>query len=83
MPNPVNHITHQQWDTCARCGAMYPIGRLQLQKGLLVHQGCWDNPLVEEHAFRVAQVLGVGESMEGADLRMLDRSCFSESDEPR
>lgn len=79
MPNSGRRVG-QQWDQCARCGRDYPIGRLTLQKGLLVCYRCHDNLQVERRHLEIQQALAV-DSMEGADLRMLDRSCFTESDE--
>ena len=43
----------QQWYICGRCGFIYPIGQLTLQKGLLVCPKDYDNLDVEyrhEHA---------------------------------
>ena len=83
MPNPVNNRKHQQWDTCDRCGRLFPIGRLVKQKGLLVcDAGCVDDLTVERRDFIIGQMLSAGETHEGVDLRVIDRGFFDQgSDE--
>lgn len=82
MPNPVNNRKDQQWDTCERCGRLFPMGDLTMQKGLLIcRRICFDNLTVERMPFVIGQVLGTATDQEGADLRVVDRGFFQSGDD--
>lgn len=85
MPQPVNNIKGEQWDTCDQCGSIYPMSRLVKQKGALIctTKHCFDNLLVERRPFMIESVLGSGggDSWEGADTRIIDRGFFEGFDE--
>lgn len=84
MPNPVNHKTGDQWDVCGRCGRMFPIGQLIMQKGLRIctrRRTCYDNLERERREIFIAQILGA-DNTEGADLRG-EITFFQEEDELR
>lgn len=50
-------IYWQQWAQCGRCAFDYPIGQLQMQKGLLLCPKCIDNLDVEYRAKIIAAVM--------------------------
>lgn len=84
MPQPNNVVLHQQWQTCERCGFLYPMGKLTKQKGLLVcTQRCYDNLEVERRPWVIEQVLTTGGAtdQEGLDTRQIDRGFFDGFDE--
>lgn len=78
MPNPVNARHGQQWTTCDRCGFLFPMARLAVQKGLLVcnRRTCVDNLEVERRSLVIERLLNSGVEQEGVDLRMIDRGFF-------
>lgn len=48
----------QDWDTCQRCGFIYPLSLLTTQKGLVVCTvTCLDNLDVEQRPVIIAEVL--------------------------
>lgn len=47
----------QQWAKCQRCWFDFPVGQLQMQKGLLVDEKCLDNLDVEYRPKVIAEVL--------------------------
>lgn len=82
MPQAVNNIQKQQWDTCDRCGLMYPMGKLVKQKGgLICTVHCFDNLQVERRPFLIENILGSGVEQEGVDTRVIDRGFFEGFDE--
>lgn len=76
MPNANNRITKQQWDTCDRCGFLFPMGALTKQKGLMLDRRCTDNLTIEHHPIMVEKVLSQGVDQEGVDTRGADRAFF-------
>ena len=82
MPNPNNARRYQQWQECDRCGFMYPMSELIVQKGLLIcTEKCFDNLTVEQRPWMIMQVLGPTPEVEGADLRVIDRGFFGDFDQ--
>lgn len=82
MPNPVNNRRGEQWDTCGRCGLLYPMSQLTTQKGLLVCTiHCVDDLTIERHAATIQEVLNAGAETEGVDLRYVDGAFFVGPDE--
>lgn len=82
MPNPLNRVTKEQWDTCERCGFLYPMSRLVKQKGTLVCvKTCVDNLMIERREQLIMRILGDGVTQEGVDTRVYDRSFFQGWDE--
>lgn len=62
----------EQWQPCARCGFMYPMSMLVVQKGLLIctRRHCFDNLMVERRSTTIEQVMNNnGAITEGADTR--------------
>lgn len=83
MPQALNNLRHQQWDTCDRCGFLYPMSELVKQKGLLLctrTNTCFDDLTVERRPWVIEQVLGPQAEMEGSDLRVIDRGFFEDFD---
>lgn len=68
----------QQWAPCDRCGFMYPMTRLIVQRGVLIcnNPHCFDNLTVERRSLVVERLLSSGVEQEGVDLRMVDRGFF-------
>lgn len=82
MPNPVNHRQNQQWSNCDRCGRLFPLSSLVMQKGILICvQKCFDNLEIERRPFVIEDILGSGVDQEGADLRQIDRGFFEGFDD--
>lgn len=81
MPNPNNRVTKQQWQSCDRCGFLYPIGSLTKQKGLMLDRKCLDNLEVERRPRMIEKVLTSGVDQEGVDTRGYDRGFFDGWDE--
>jgi hypothetical protein len=52
-----NGLYMQQWAACDRCGFIYPVGQLMMQKGLLVDAKCYDNLDIEYRPKVIAEVL--------------------------
>lgn len=81
MPNPRNNITGEQWDRCDRCGFIYPMTDLTLQKGLKVClKTCKDNLDIERRQSGIARRLEHN-TTEGADLRWVSLAVFSLEEE--
>lgn len=83
MPNPLNRRTGQQWDSCSRCGFLFPVGELSVQKGLLVCSRDRDD-LSREDAVRqrvIEQTLSAGQNEESTDMREVDSAFFSRSED--
>lgn len=52
----------QPWSWCDRCGFLYPLGMLQVQKGLKVCTlYCLDNLDIEYRPYIITQVLSTGD----------------------
>lgn len=68
----------QQWAPCQRCGFMYPMGKLVVQKGLLVctNKHCFDSLEVERRSLVIERCLSSGIEQEGVDLRQVDSGFF-------
>lgn len=83
MPNANNRVRKQQWDTCQRCGFLFPMGMLVKQKGLLIctRPTCFDNLEVERRSQVIERTLSSGNDQEGVDLRAFDRGMFDGFDE--
>jgi hypothetical protein len=83
MPQAVNNLKYQQWDTCDRCGFFFPMSQLVKQKGLLIctRRTCFDNLTVERIPWVIEQVLGPTPEVEGADMRVIDRGFFEDFDQ--
>ena len=84
MPNPNNALRHSQWQTCNRCGRLYPMFLLSKQKGLLVClTSCFDNLEVERRPWSIEQTVNPGGAtdQEGMDTRQVDRGFFDGFDE--
>jgi predicted nucleic acid binding AN1-type Zn finger protein len=83
MPNPVNRRVGEQWQTCDRCGFLYPMSKLVKQKGILIctYNKCFDNLDIDRRDLQIMQILGEGVQQEGADLRLVDRGFFEGFDE--
>lgn len=61
---PVRHqgLWWQDWDTCQRCGFIYPLSMLTTQKGLIVCTvTCLDNLDVEQRPVIIAETLSSGD----------------------
>lgn len=72
MPNANNSVRYQQWRRCDRCGFMFPIGDLILQKGLMVSPRCVDNLDVETRPKVIAEVLSDTEETRNEMERIFD-----------
>jgi len=86
MPQPVNARRGEQWQSCDRCGRLFPMGQLAKQKGLLICTaplGCWDNLEVERRESMIERVMNPGsaQDQEGVDTRAIDRGFFEGFDE--
>jgi hypothetical protein len=84
MPQPVNNIKHQQWQSCDRCGRLYPMSSLTKQKGMMLClQLCFDNLDVERREYMIERVMtpGSAEAQEGVDTRAVDRGFFEGFDD--
>lgn len=68
----------QQWQPCQRCGFMYPMSRLRVQKGLLVctNSHCFDKLEVERRSLVIERTMAAGLEQEGVDLRQVDSGFF-------
>lgn len=78
MRRKLHVYTGQQWDFCQRCGQLYPMGELTLQKGLLVCTAhCHDNLDVEHRQRLIDDILGTQDSQEGADQRQEHWNYFA------
>lgn len=66
----------QQWQSCDRCGFMFPMSYLTVQRGLMLDRKCLDNLEIERRSMVVERVMGSGVEQEGVDLRMVDRGFF-------
>lgn len=77
MPNPVNNINNEQWDACqGRCGFVFPISRLTLQKGVKKCFRCLDDLEVERREHVIQLILGE-DTNEGVDERWLNEQVGS------
>ena len=47
----------EQWTFCARCGFEFPISQLSAQKGVLVCELCYDDPVPALHDSLVQRAL--------------------------
>lgn len=84
MPQPVNNVRHEQWDTCDQCGRLFPMSKLVKQKGALIctqKRTCFDNLEIERRPLEIMQTLGEAQDQEGVDLRVIDRGFFEGFDE--
>lgn len=84
MPQPKNRVTGEQWQTCDRCGRLFPMSKLVKQKGLLVCTNrltCFDDLTVERKDMEIEQALNTGVDQEGADTRQADRGFFEGFDD--
>jgi len=85
MPQPVNVIKHQQWQSCDRCGRLFPMGSLTKQKGIMVctRRGCFDNLEVERREYEIERTMNPGsaQDQEGVDTRAIDRGFFEGFDD--
>lgn len=54
-------IKRQQVRLCDRCGFLYPLGELTMQKGLMLDAKCIDNLDVEQRPAVIATILADGE----------------------
>ncbi len=84
MPNPKYRKAKEQWDECARCGRLFPMSQLTMQKGLLIcnqDRVCFDNLDIERHPLVVMSILGNHPEQEGTDRRWVDRSFFDPYEE--
>ncbi len=85
MPQCVNVVKHEQWQSCDRCGRLFPMSKLAKQKGLMLctTRVCWDNLEIERHASMVERVMNPGsaQDQEGVDTRAIDRGFFEGFDE--
>lgn len=69
---------HEQWQPCDRCGFMYPMSKLVVQKGLMLCtvMHCVDDLTVERRSLEIERTMAAGIEQEGVDLRMVDRGFF-------
>jgi hypothetical protein len=66
-------IQRVAWDYCDRCGFLYPITQLVMQKGLKVCTvTCFDNTLVEERELIIAAVLDDESEQQQDDDRLIN-----------
>lgn len=70
MRRKLHRYTGNQWDVCQRCGQLYTMPELTLQKGMLLCTAhCTDNLDVEQRGLMIERVLSSGIDQEGADQR--------------
>ena len=85
MPQPVNACRGEQWQSCDRCGRLYPMSSLTKQKGMMLCQTtpCFDNLDVERREYIIERVMNPGsaQDQEGVDTRAIDRGFFDGFDD--
>lgn len=62
-------IWRQQWEYCAKCGFLYPVGYLAKQKGLLICRvTCFDKLDIERRERQIAEKLADGREAENEKI---------------
>lgn len=65
-----------------RCGLLFPMSRLVMQKGLLVcTDHCHDDLTVERMPLVIMSILGNEPQIEGEDRRWVDRAFYDPYEE--